>query len=106
MSEPPSKSSPWREPTETILPPVREVALGQAFSWLARGWRDTLRGGWVSWLHGLAVAAFGLGLVALAGQRFWLLAGAFSGFLVVAPVLATSLYAISRALEKGEKADR
>jgi uncharacterized membrane protein len=41
-------------------------------------------------------------LVALAGHHFWLLAGAFSGFLVVAPVLATSLYAISRALEKSE----
>jgi uncharacterized membrane protein len=102
MSEPPSPTSPWREPTETILPPVREVSIKQVFSWLAKGWRDMLRGGWVSWLHGLAVAAFGLALVAVAGQRFWLLAGAFSGFLVVAPVLATSLYAISRALEKGE----
>jgi hypothetical protein len=35
-------------------------------------------------------------------QKFWLLAGAFSGFLVVAPVLATSLYAMSRALERKE----
>jgi uncharacterized membrane protein len=102
MSEPPSPRSPWREPTETIFPPVRGVAIGQPFSWLARGWRDTVRGGWVSWLHGLAVAVFGLALVAIVGQEFWLLAGAFSGFLVVAPVLATSLYAISRALEKGE----
>jgi uncharacterized membrane protein len=76
--------------------------MGQPFQWLARGWRDTLQGGWVSWLHGLAVAAFGMALVAFAGHEFWLLAGAFSGFLVVAPVLATSLYAISRALEKGE----
>ncbi len=31
-----------------------------------------------------------------------MLAGAFSGFLVVAPVLATSLYALSRAMERGE----
>jgi uncharacterized membrane protein len=37
-------------------------------------------------------------LLAVARQKFWLLAGAFSGFLVVAPVLATSLYAMSRAL--------
>ena len=34
-------------------------------------------------------------------RHFWLLAGAFSGFLVVAPVLATSLYAMSRAIEHG-----
>jgi uncharacterized membrane protein len=45
---------------------------------------------------------FGAGLVLLGYQRFWLLAGAFSGFLMVAPVLATSLYSISRALERGE----
>jgi uncharacterized membrane protein len=33
------------------------------------------------------------------------MAGALSGFLVVAPVLATSLYALSRALERGEPAN-
>ncbi len=44
-------------------------------------------------------------IVVLAHDRFWLLAGALSGFLVVAPVLATSLYALSRALEQGERAD-
>ena len=60
------------------------------------------RGGWLSLLHGLVPAAFGGLLVLLARDRFWLLAGAFSGFLVVAPVLATSLYAISRAIERGE----
>ena len=41
----------------------------------------------------------------MAHHRFWLLAGALSGFLVVAPVLATSLYALSRALERGEAAN-
>lgn len=61
--------------------------------------------GWISFAHGLALALFGAVIVAIAHQRFWLLAGAFSGFLVIAPVLATSLYALSRALEQGEKAD-
>lgn len=60
------------------------------------------RGGWLSLAHGLVPAAFGSLLVLLAHDRFWLLAGAFSGFLVVAPVLATSLYAISRAIERSE----
>ena len=87
------------------LPLVNEIAIGQCWRWLARGWQDTVRGGLVSWVHGLGVAAFGLILVVLAGNRFWLLAGALSGFLVVAPVVATSLYAISRALEKGEDVD-
>ena len=64
-----------------------------------------VRIGWVSFAHGLALALFGAAIVAVAHQKFWLLAGALSGFLVIAPVLATSLYALSRALELGEKID-
>ena len=67
-----------------------------------RGAQDMRRGGWLSLAHGVLPAVFGGLLVLLAGDHFWLLAGAFSGFLVVAPVLATSLYAISRAIERGE----
>ena len=84
------------------LPIIREVSLAQPLQWLSRGARDMVRGGWLSLAHGLVLAAFGALLLWMAGDRFWLLAGAFSGFLVVAPVLATSLYAISRALERGE----
>lgn len=84
------------------LPVIRGISLAQPLHWLLRGARDMLRGGWLSLLHGLVLAAFGGLLMLLARDRFWLLAGAFSGFLVVAPVLATSLYAISRALERGE----
>src|SRR5690606_22765666 len=42
-------------------------------------------------------------LMLLAHERFWLLAGAFSGFLIVAPILATGLYAVSRALAVGRR---
>ena len=38
--------------------------------------------------------------MALARDRFWLLAGAFSGFMLVAPIVATGLYAISRGIEQ------
>jgi len=93
---------PPQPPGFLTLPVIRPVGLMQPFQWLARGARDMRRGGWFSLLHGLAPAAFGALLAWLARDRFWLLAGAFSGFLVVAPVLATSLYAISRALERGE----
>lgn len=81
--------------------PVREVPILQAMHWLALGWRDMRRCGWLSLMHGLAIGGFGAALLLVAHDRFWLLAGAFSGFLVVAPVLATSLYAMSRALEHG-----
>ena len=73
--------------------------------WLVYGWRDMAQVGWVSFGHGLVLAFIGAAIVAVAHQRFWLLAGALSGFMVIAPVLATSLYALSRALELGEKAD-
>lgn len=89
-------------PAALALPAVREIALDQPLQWLALAWRDIARCGWLSFFHGLLLAGFGALLVALAHDRFWLLAGAFSGFLVVAPVLATSLYAMSRALERGE----
>lgn len=51
--------------------------------------------------HGLAMAIAGAVIVLLARHHFWLLAGAFSGFLLVAPILATGLYVISRDLELG-----
>ncbi|MFM9915294.1 MAG: DUF2189 domain-containing protein [Rhizobacter sp.] len=88
-------------PTPLVLE-VRTIDLGQPLAWLSRGYRDLARVGWLSLAHGLVLAAFGAVILTVGHDRFWLLAGAISGFLVVAPVLATSLYALSRALERGE----
>jgi uncharacterized membrane protein len=76
----------------------------QPLTWLALAWRDMARAGWISrpWP---GAGVFGGLIIAVAHDRFWPLAGALSGFLV-APVLATSLYALSRALERGEPASR
>ncbi len=90
-------------PPSTLLPAVRTIGLGQPLVWLALAWRDMARAGWISFAHGLALALAGAVIVALAHNRFWLLAGALSGFLVVAPELATSFYALSRAIERHEK---
>ncbi len=87
------------------LPAVRAVDLGAPLHWLALGWRDLWRVGPLSLLYGALLAGFGGLLLALAADQFWLLAGAFSGFLVIAPVLATGWYALSRALERGEPAN-
>lgn len=89
----------------STLPGVRTIPLLQPMHWLVLAWHDMARCGWISFAHGLVLAIFGAVILVVAHDRFWLLAGAFSGFLVVAPVLATSLYALSRALERGEKAD-
>ena len=83
-------------------PGVRQVPVNRPLHWLMMGLKDMVRSGWLSVAHGAALALFGALLFTIAHQKFWLLAGAFSGFLVVAPVLATSLYAMSRALERRE----
>lgn len=87
------------------LPSVRGIDFFQPLDWLVLAWRDMARSGWVSFAHGLAMALAGAFIVAVAHDRFWLLVGALSGFLVVAPALATSLYALSAALERGESAN-
>lgn len=91
--------------TPIPLPQVRTVGLMQPMTWLVLAWRDMARSGWISFAHGLVITAFGGAILAVAHHRFWLLAGALSGFLVVAPVLATSLYALSRALEQRQEAN-
>ena len=88
------------------LPAIRTIGLMQPMTWLVLAWRDMARAGWISFAHGLALTLFGAAIFAVGHHRFWLLAGALSGFMVVAPVLATSLYALSRALERGEAGDR
>lgn len=80
------------------VPPLR------AFAWLAAGWRDLLRCPLPGLLHGIVIAAFGGALLWQARHQFWWLAGAFSGFLLVAPVIATGLYAVSRDLERHHRA--
>jgi uncharacterized membrane protein len=91
--------------TEAPLPAVRTITPWRPLVWLVYGWRDMTQVGWISFAHGLALTIVGAFIVAVAQNRFWLLAGALSGFMVVAPVLATSLYALSRALERGEAAN-
>ena len=81
---------------------IRQVAPGSITRWLRLGWRDLRQAGWPSLMHGLIVTALSLVIVEIA-LLFWpLLPGAVSGFLVVGPILATGLYAISRKQEHGQ----
>ena len=98
----PQVSAPPHAPAMPIL---RTVEVSRPLHWLVWAWRDMARCGWISFAHGLLMTLAGAAILAIAHQRFWLLAGALSGFLVVAPVLATGLYALSRALERGEPAN-
>ena len=94
-----------KAPLKTSLPPIQAIEFDQPLKWLVMGWKDIARHPFWSLLHGAVMSAAGLVITVLAHDQFWLLAGAISGFLVVAPVLATSLYAMSRANERQEKVD-
>lgn len=96
----PSTLTRLRSPAS--IPPVRSIGLLQPLTWLALAWRDLCRAPALGFAHGLVLALLGAAILAVGHNRFWLLAGALSGFLVIGPVVATSLYAISRALERGE----
>jgi len=69
--------------------------------WLALGWADLRQNPVPGLIHGVLLTAFGALLFWAARDKFWLLAGAFSGFLIVAPILATGLYRVSRACSTG-----
>lgn len=96
-------------PPEPALPadpaplPVRNVTPMRPFAWLAAGVRDFAAAFAPSVVHGLIVAVAGWAIIALA-QRWWpLIPGAVSGFVLVGPILATGLYALSRQLELGAR---
>jgi uncharacterized membrane protein len=91
-------SQPLPDPSAAARSPVSLVSPAR---WLALGWADLRKNPVPGLFHGLLLTAFGALLLWAAGEKFWLLAGAFSGFLVVAPILATGLYRVSRACESG-----
>lgn len=82
--------------TDSSTSSTRPVSLQSPWRWLALGWADLRRNPVPGLAHGLLLTAFGWLLLWAARDQFWLLAGAFSGFLIVAPILATGLYKVSR----------
>jgi uncharacterized membrane protein len=89
-------------PIPDVLP-VRRVAVDRPFVWLRLGWRDFMRTPWASILHGIVVAAGGAAIFVAGLEHWYLLPGAFSGFVLVGPILATGLYEQSRLLSRGKR---
>ncbi|GAA4400585.1 DUF2189 domain-containing protein [Quisquiliibacterium transsilvanicum] len=86
-----------------ITAPVRPLDNASALRWLALGWQDLVRAPLPSLLHGLVFLAAGAAIAAIGWGRHDLLAGAFSGFLLLAPMLSAGLYEVSRRLARGER---
>ncbi len=80
---------------------VRQAQPRDVLRWLGAGWRDLARAPRVSLAHGLALCVGALAILALGRRHPGLLAGAFSGFALVAPSLVIGLYETSRRLSNG-----
>ncbi len=86
------------------IPPVRELPPPVIADWLRRGWQDARRAGAASFMHGLLVTLVSW-VIAVAAYGHWQIAVAmFSALLLVGPILATGLYALSRRLDEGRTA--
>ncbi len=83
---------------------IRQVTPAAILRWLRLGWSDFRLAGWPSLAHGLIVTAISLVIIGITFLFWPLLPGAVSGFLVVGPILAAGLYALSRRIEHGEPA--
>lgn len=97
----PGADSAAASPTPTF-PPVRRVGFDAPFSWLLRGWRDMWRHPSASLFYGLAVAAAGVVILFATMRLPYLFTAAITGFLLVAPMLATGVYELSRRYHGNE----
>lgn len=91
-------------PLDDVPLPVRHVAPARPLTWLAQGWRDFMRAPIAGLVHGAFVAVGGWVVLFVSVRYGWVAPGAFSGFVIVGPILVTGLYEISRLLARGEPA--
>ena len=84
--------------------PSRQVSVTAPWRWLACGWADYRASLRVSISYGVSMFMLSAVVVLLAWQlgQFVLVLAMLTGFVFVAPVLATGLYSVSRQLQRGE----
>lgn len=85
------------------LPRIHQLSLDRPLLWLKAGWRDLAANPLPSLAYGLLFALAGDIIVLSALDYPHLVTLAFSGFFLVAPLLAAGLYELSRVHAAGEK---
>lgn len=85
------------------LPAIHRVPMSRPWYWLMAGAQDMKQSWQLSLFYGLLFALVGYGLVQGAWGRPHLAMTLTSGFLLVAPVLATVFYCVSHRLEHHHK---
>ena len=83
---------------------VKDIEMFRPMHWLALAWKDMERCPTAGATHGLILAVIAGGLFWFARHDFWWIAAMLSVSMIIAPLLATGLYDISRRLERGEEA--
>jgi uncharacterized membrane protein len=89
---------------DALQPALRRVGFAAPFTWLAAGWHDLWRQPATSLFYGVCVAIVGAVILAVTAQLPYLFTVAVSGFMLVAPLLATGLYELSRRYLAAEEA--
>jgi uncharacterized membrane protein len=86
-------------------PRVNKIPLDRPWVWLSRGWIDLQHAAGVALLYGglLVVASFTVTAALLYAGMIYLLLPVAAGFFLVAPVVATGLYEVSRRHELGRE---
>lgn len=89
-------------PHQEAGPAVRSIGPLRPLSWLARGIGDLWQSPGASLFYGLCTFVAGVIVLLAVARMPYLFAAAVSGFLLVAPIIATGLYDLSRRRERGE----
>lgn len=92
------------QPVPAAPLPVRAIDAARPWAWLRAGWHDFLRSPLAGLVHGAFVAVGGWVVVLVSLRYGWIAPGAFSGFVIVGPILVTGLYEISRLHARGQPA--
>lgn len=98
MTEPPAP--------QPFAAPCRDLHPTAAFAWLASGWNDFRASLGISLVYGIlvwVVSAVVSGLAWWLGSYVLVLA-VLSGFIFIAPLVATGLYSVCRQVRRGEHA--
>ncbi|HEU0203524.1 MAG TPA: DUF2189 domain-containing protein [Burkholderiaceae bacterium] len=82
---------------------IRSVEASRPFAWLQRGWSDIRRAPLESLGYGLVFGAAGAAILSIGWGAAHLLPVFATGFVLVAPFLATVLYALSQQMERGDE---
>jgi uncharacterized membrane protein len=84
--------------------PVRAIDISRPAAWLRAGWTDFVASPLAGLVHGAFVAIGGWVVVLVSFRYGWVAPGAFSGFVILGPILVTGLYEISRLQARGQPA--